>query len=485
MTMNCERPRRRTMNRLRCSVRLLSGVLALVPFQPGSLAAAPAPVPGPAAQGLPVPAQAHAPPPGAVARTADVLTLLNGDRLHGRLVGVDDRGVLTWQHQALLDPLRCPLTALDKVDLLPRPVAGVQHQQQLVRLVNGDRLCGDVVTLDATQLVLRTWYAGALTIARSRLAALTPTAEPLGALYDGPSADLAGWSLDEADQSAPGLAYRKGALVLPGGRKIGRKIDQLPDRARFDLELGSWQDADFSFNFFSDDPGGETGVAYGANFAGGGLDFRRMENAEHSLGNLDLSEQLAGRKRTRITILADRQERSFVLLLNGRLVREFRDRQAFKGKGNHLAFISNNATSLRIFRIAVSPWNGRLPTADDDGQAAAQDALVMANGDRLAGTLRAIALGRASFATSYGTLDVPLVHIAALRFARQPGLTNGTLRCWFNAQDAVTITLGKIADETIAGTAAGIGKLQLPLGAFTRLEGNPGLQHAADDDDEW
>jgi hypothetical protein len=430
-------------------------------------------------------AQTNAVPPVVVARTEDSLTLLNGDRLQGRLVGVDGGGVLTWQHKAMLAPLRCRLAALDKVELSPRKCEGVEHHRHLAQLVNGDRLSGDVVTLDANQLVLRTWYAGMLTIAHSRLAALTPVAGPFGVLYDGPSADLAGWSMDEADQAAPGLAFRKGALVLSGGRRCGRNIPHMPAKARFDLELGNGHDADFSFSFFSDDPGGMISDAYSLNFAGGGIDFRRMAGEDRSLGAMDLSEQLAGRKRTHVTILADRQERYFALLLNSRLVDEFRDEQEFKGKGEHLAFMNNNATGLRIYRLTVAPWNGRLPRAgSEDGTAVEQDTLTLANGDNIVGTVRSIARGLAKFETSYGTLDVPLASIASLRFANTPGPTNGTVRCYFNEQDAVTMALEKLAGESATGTAEGIGPLHLPLGALTRLEFNPGASRAAEDDDE-
>ena len=430
-------------------------------------------------------AQTNVVPSVVAARTEDSLTLLNGDRLQGRLEGVDGDGVLTWQHKAMLAPLRCRLVALDKVELSPRTSEGVEPHRHLAQLVNGDRLSGDVVALDATQLVLRTWYAGTLMIARSRLTALTPVAGPFGVLYDGPSADLAGWGRDEADQAAPGFAYRKGALVLAGGRRCARNIPHMPAKARFDLELGNCHDADFSFSFFSDDPGGMISDAYSLNFAGGGIDFRRMAGEDSSLGAMDLSEQLAGRTRTHVTILADRQERYFALLLNGRLVDEFRDGQEFKGKGEHIVFMNNNAASLRIFRLTISPWNGRLPReGSEDGTAVEQDTLTLANGDNIVGTVRSIVQGLAKFETTYGTLDVPLASIASLRFANQPGPTNGTVRCYFNDQDAVTMALEKLAGEAVAGTAEGIGPLHLPLGALTRLEFNPGATRAPEDDDE-
>jgi len=467
------------MNFHRIAWRLLCGALWL-----GNLEAKPALL-RPSDHGVQDVVSTKHTAPVVVTRTEDSLTFLNGDRLRGRLVAVDGDGVLTWQHQAMLAPLRCQVVALDKVTLQPRQRARVEPHLQLAQLVNGDRLRGDEVTLDATQLVLRTWYAGTLQIARRRLAALVPAAGPFGTLYDGPSADLAGWSTDEADQAAPGIAYRKGALVLPGGGKCCRKIDELPAKVRFDLELGPWHDADFCFSFFSDDPGGMTSDAYGVHVAGGAIDFRRMAGEERCLGTLELSAQLAGQQRGQLTILADRQGRYFALLLNGRLMGEFRDGQPFKGKGEHIAFMSNNATALRIFRLTVAPWNGRLPKAgSEDGTAVERDALTLDNGDNIVGTARSIVHGLARFETSYGTLDVPLARIASLRFANPSGPTNGTIRCYFNEQDAVTMVLEKLAGEAVVGKAEGIGPLHLPLGAIKCLEFNPGAKRVAVDDDD-
>ena len=478
----------------RCSIVGISGCFAFALFAAGSLCAhaemVVAEKPPPARRGGHAETGAtktNVPPPVISARTADSLTLLNGDRLQGRLVGVDGSGVVTWQHKAMLEPLHCSLAALDKVDLLPRKSEGIQHHRQLVRLINGDRLSGDVVTLDATQLVLRTWYAGTLNIARPRLAALTPGVEQSHVLYEGPTADLTGWSKDEADQSGPAPFYRHGALVLPGGRNISRAIAHLPDQVRFDLELGAWQETMFSFVFFADDPGGAANDAYGVTFASSTIDFHRTADEERSLGSADISEQLARRRHLPVSILADRKKRYFALLVDGRLVREFRDAKEFTGKGQHISFLNNSGTNLRIYKLIVSAWNGRLPRTESETEAiAGQDLLTLVNGDTIAGAARSIAQGSAQFETTYGALAVPLERIATLRFANPAAPTNGTVRCWFNEQDAVTLALEKIAADSISGSAAGIGALKLPLGALTRLEFNPTTQRNSSerDDDE-
>jgi hypothetical protein len=60
----------------------------------------------------------------------------------------------------------------------------------------------------------------------------------------------------------------------------------------------------------------------------------------------------------------------------------------------------------------------------------------------------------------------------------------GSTRCFFNDQEAVTLKIDKLADETLTGVAEGIGALKLPLGAFSRLEFNPGAKRDAGGDDD-
>lgn len=427
------------------------------------------------------------PPLVVVAPTVDTLRLLNGDRLQGRLVGVDGvGGLLTWQHKAVRELLHFQTSALDKVELLPRKSAGVAHHQQLLQLVNGDRLCGDVVTLDATQLVFKTWYAGTLNIAHTRLAELIPAAGASDVFYDGPTADLTGWDLDENEQgSRP--AFRKGGLVLPAGRSVGRKLPKLPDKVRLELELTGWQSAGLMLCFFCKDTKSPEGEAYGLHLMGNRVELMHntTDGDTASLGAVDLEEQAAMRQRLQVTLLVERKERRFLLLLNGRLVREFKDQRDLKDGGESFILQTMEASALRLIKFKVSRWDGRVPRLDAAETDNARDTVVLTNGDTLAGEVRAIAQGRVRFTTAFGTLEIPLDRIGRLRFAGPPPVaaTKGT-RCFFNEQDALTVQIEKLAEETITGSADGIGVLKLPLGIFTALEFNPGVRRDHGDDED-
>ncbi len=503
----------------------------------------------------------NAPAPVVIARTEDGMNFLNGDKLRGKLISVDGTGgLLTWQHKAAAEPTRYQVAALDKVDLMPRPAAGQQAPQNIVQLVNGDRLRGDVVTLDDKQLVLKTWYAGTLNITHTQLAEISPAAAPLDVLYDGPTPDLAGWS---SDSSNSGLAYRNGGLVLPLGRPVGRKIPNMPEKVRLEVELSNFANSYFMFWFFCDSPRNMgNSDAYYMNFYSSRIEFQRMNRNEgnRSLGSIDGEERRMLKSKVLVTILADRKERRFALLLDGKLTREFSDPQEFKGTGDCIMFQTHQASAMRISKVRVARWDGKLPKPPTSGGGVTveQDALEFLNGDAMSGTVRSIETNNIKFATSYATLDVPMERIARMRFVNKvplvapastnaPAATNaapvaaeggaitvvggnvqaiaaqvvinggmianapvmissrsrrsgakttpepatpmiaypaGSTRCFFNDQEAVTLKIEKLAAETLTGAAEGIGALKLPLGAFSRLEFNPGAKRDASGDDD-
>ena len=499
----------------------------------------------------------------ATPRTEDQVNFLNGDRLHGKLVNLDGAGaMLTWQHKAAPDAMRYQLNALDKLDLFPRKAEGQQQQMSVVQLANGDRLRGDVVTLDAKQMVLKTWYAGTLNIARARLSEVAPAAAPVDVLYEGPNADLAGWTTQNNSIRGSGLAVKGGGLVLPLGQPVGRKIPNMTDKVRFEFEVSNFMNSYFVFWFFSDSPRNMgNNDAYYLNCYGSRIELERMVHNEgnRSLGSIDNDNERRTRSKLLITILADRKERRFVVLLDGKQVREFTDPQEFKGSGDCIMFQTHQASNMRISKIKISRWDGKMPKAESSGPggAADQDSLTFLNGDAMSGAVRSITTNNVKFETSYATLDVPLERIARMRFANKldlapvavtatnaAGATNaaapvaggnvvvaggqavlgqmvingpmmgngqvffsssgrrkaakttpevatpvilfaeGSTRCFFNDQEAVTLKLDKIGDDSVAGSAEGIGNLKLPLGALTRLEFNPNTKRTGSDSDD-
>ena len=136
----------------------------------------------------------------------DVVRFRNGDALHGTVMGAAATG-LQWHGAGVTTPIQFDLTNLAEVDLAPRPpqTPRVRHHA-LIRLTNGDQLAGDIVSLDETNLLLETWYAGRLKIKRSVLQTIENRSAAPNVIYSGPNG-ASDWQTDA--QNA--WSFRKGA----------------------------------------------------------------------------------------------------------------------------------------------------------------------------------------------------------------------------------------------------------------------------------
>ena len=90
--------------------------------------------------------------------------LLDGSIFKGAFKGFNENGELLWEHPGV-SPIAIQPSALAKLTLKNDTVSAKSHTG-VARLINGDRLTGDLKHLDDKGLVINTWYAGALTIDR-------------------------------------------------------------------------------------------------------------------------------------------------------------------------------------------------------------------------------------------------------------------------------------------------------------------------------
>ena len=446
--------------------------------------------------------KAKAQPPAVKAeldsRIDDIVDFLNGDKLHGDLVALNMAdGQLQWRHKGVKEPISFQMTGLARVDLLPRKAAAQTMHANIVQLANGDQLRGDVATLDTEKLVLNTWYAGTLSIRRDQLALIQPASKPNVTLYEGPTDDLAGWETSNDAGGNRSWVGHKGVLTPGEGHPLGRHITNMPDMVQIEFDVSMRFSSSFSFSFFLQDPksyGGDSD-AYMLNFSGDNVQLNRMVRREGSqnLGSVQLGTRHSGRKHELFTLLADRKERRFALLLEGRLVREWKDPQEFKGPGDGIMFMAHQHGAIQISKIKVSRWEGKLPRSSNETAAASipasADTLEFINGDTLTGKVRSISKGNIKFETSYATLDVPMERAINIRFAVvKPAATNTNLapdeiRAWFSKTEPLTLKQVKVQNGELSGINLGCGPLRVPLSAFLLLDFNLGAKRTDPDSD--
>lgn len=451
---------------------------------PGGGGAGPATNPAPAA----VAAPAASGPDG-----ADVLTLQNGDRLHGTLVSATPGAGfgLKWRSVEIESPVSFSLRTLDRVRLGRQPEGGAAPPQAQVQLSNSDTLRGEIVSMEGDTLVLRTAYAGDLSLRRAMLAQVWPGRAGSSVVYEGPD-DMTGWVVGEQGGRRGGWIVRDGKLVTASRYPVGRELKGLPDMAEISFTVG-WEGpymmlavAVCAENIRSID-----GNTYFFQFSGNsGYLYRRSNTSgSNNLGPnfpIELMREQAAARESRIQILLNRPAKQICLLINGALVRQWTDPDGFPGTGKGLLFqCQGEGVRHSISRIRAAAWDGRIPQSGASLQASPEDSLSMANGDKMSGKVLAIKDDVVRFETSYAPLDIPLNRISEIGFGtngrERARLNKNDIRCEFEGGGWVTLDLVSLENGQISGKSENFGNIRLAISALRVIEFNP---RAKREDDE-
>jgi hypothetical protein len=189
----------------------------------------------------------------AVATPPDLLRFVNGDRLDGRFSGMKDATTVIWKREDVDEPMAFKTSQLRQVVFRQGRAATPLQGLSSVMLVNGDRIPGNVVSIDEREVAVDTVFAGRIVVPRDRVSSLAPN--PLGGklLYHGPfSTD--GWRMrdsapaapvaeapsEEKKEEKPAWAYASGAWYHgEGSTGLVRDVG-MPDRATFGFHL-AWR----------------------------------------------------------------------------------------------------------------------------------------------------------------------------------------------------------------------------------------------------
>ena len=140
----------------------------------------------------------HAQPPQPVRPAQDLLRFVNGDQLHGSFQGVKPGALAVWQRPDLTAPGEFKSAQIQKIILRAGRPAKSNESLAHVALVNGDRIPGTLVALDDETLTVDTTFAGVIHLPRKLVGMVAPM--PLGgrALYHGPYSED-GWLMTNAE----------------------------------------------------------------------------------------------------------------------------------------------------------------------------------------------------------------------------------------------------------------------------------------------
>ena len=221
---------------------------------------------------------------------------------------------------------------------------------------------------------------------------------------------------------------------------VGRKVE-FPDKSitEFDLDWATPTGRASAYfnvnvNFFSDNlKSGSNGNSYSLKLSqtGANLSRHEMQDGEPVSGRLGSNARvnLTGiGSRARFSFRVDQKKRTFMLLINGQKIANWKDKERFAGKGSGLVFTSRSTYPIRISNISIREWDGTLPASFKDALGSPkEDLLRLANDDIMSGSVIGIQKNAIKIKTSFAEVDIPLDRVGLIQFANKNDAAKGKL----------------------------------------------------------
>ena len=451
-------------------------------------------------------------------KALDKLKLLNGDLLSGKFAGMKDGSVL-WEHAAFNTVVAVDGGQLESLNLVDPGSAGKQHGSS-VELVNGDMLQGDLVELNADSLLLDTWYGGKLEIPRKSVLALRPGLKSARVIYQGPEGGPEGWKTGNRNtgqqmkpfgnnvvpmnqpaagnlalqivqgRQVPANAGRpatqqgwryndNGFLSSTSGPILGRDDLELPDMVQIEFDLQWANYFGFGLNIFTDNLANEySGNSYSLRFDHSNVYVYRYRNGSSSrLGANVPSQMQQPMTRAHITVCVDKKEKSIAILVNGKLLNQWKDTGAeFAGKGKGLLFTSRNSYPMRLSGIRITEWDGNLPQGKTRQRGNGEsDFVQLKNEDLISGTAKSIQDGKLMLSMKFADVPVKMEDVAMLEL-NNPLVKDkpapGTVLAHMPASSRVSLKVLGWEGGKVLVESPYFGKAAFDPGIFRKLEFN-------------
>jgi hypothetical protein len=461
----------------------------------------------------------------------DKVKLLIGDQFTGSFLGYKPDTGLQWRHPSIRRNLALNGDSLARLVLSERSKsADARRHTCRVVMVNDDEIFGDLVQLrpvdgKGMMLVLNTWYAGRLEIPVKMVRSISPGATGSRVVYAGPD-NANGWvtgnsssgdlpqqqqlggrampfngpvPANPADAVAKvagqvpstrsvGWRYSKGAFHSQGsGAMIGRNFD-LPDKAQIEFDVHWSGYFSIGLNMYTDKFNQYSGNSYQLRLDRSNASLYRTspKRGSENMGSNGRSGLGTSQSKARISIYVDKAKKEISLLINGRLIKTWRELagREFNGKGRGLMFVTRNSTPVRVSGIQIAGWDGNLPKGNNvpavDGKA---DFVEFINQDSLSGQVLSLKRGRLEIDAGFGDpVEVALERVGRIDLKSRGGsVPEMPVRALFRDRGRLSFTLGEWAGGQVKLNSPIFGVVTMDESIFSTLEFNLGKPRNEDD----
>ena len=384
------------------------------------------------------------------------LELRNGDHLRGQLNAFNPPESLQWRHPGITEAMPFDPSVIEQIFIPPYSQPAERGNCKIV-LTNMDELNGTLVSATPTAFVLDTWYAGHLTVVREHISKIHVYPKLPPALYQGPNG-LKGWTL--GDVSVPGTkaepwVFHSGAFYARHAASIARDL-KLPDRASIQMDLAWKGSLHLAIAIYTDylhpinlgrkqeEP--EFGGFYSLQLSNLSINLMPITQTEplKYLGGASV-KALREKNHARLEVRADKARKTIALLVDGEMIRIWRESGNFVGEGSGMRFVHQGRGKIRVSNLVIRDWDGQYPETIPAPKSVIGDLVQLQDGTALTGKFESIVEGNVHISKGGKTINVVLGNVKLIkprpRDAKGIPPKSGNLRAEFNQGGQLTFEL--------------------------------------------
>lgn len=416
-------------------------------------------------------------------RGRDEMHLLNGDLIFGEVSGLDGT-TLQFLRGERSDPLRIPAAYVGHIRRSGGAEAVERDADTRLDYVNGDRLSGRFVWMDEAEVVLKTAWGQTVRSRREFIRRMVSVPSGRALLWRGPGR-LEDWHVQVSGPVVTEESQVGSSVVIPGIRGIVRSMPPMPDRFEIRIHMrAEGGPGDFTVELFAmgsvDVPlGGLHFFSQGPRLHGAGT-FAGFQNTVYFRKNLGTALD-SGRRDLRV--LADLRREEMMLVFNGEVIGPWRIQHPseMRMQPERLMRITSRSPFQRlwvediVFAAHPHAFSGEGVLEIEGG---AGDRVLFSNGDVLVTSVSDGEGEALNLQIEGETLRVPRSRIQSIDFhqdsVRFPRRTARDTRVWHaGTRDRLTVSLSEYDGAVFRGRGdPWLEDLHLPQSSFRVAEFN-------------
>lgn len=438
--------------------------------------------------------------PATTNRFKDSLVFANGDRIGGRLQGLQPDGWLSWQHPDSEQAMTFATKNLAQIDLEGRGGDPTDGAAWKVRFENDDELSVRKISITGQEVELEGWYCGTVKVPRQRIKNLFPVQTHFATLFEGPQGTngWTSWKVVSALGEPGEWKYQNGAFYAKEAASIARSLN-LPDSFTMEFDLKWKGPLNVAIAVFTDslkpislankedEPDFAGFYSLQINSFGANLLSVKKRDPLRYLGQQAIAG-FGSKTKAHVEIKADKRSRRILLFVDGVVVKQWLEPSEFSGEGKGIRLVHQGQGSVRFSGLKVTEWDGRYEDRVPAGTTAqAGDIVLTLDGERLVGRIRSIEGGNLILTDETGEKVKPVKQIRAVELrgaVAAPGTTPVSpvgpaaagstegleTQTFLQKHGRLTLRLTQIQGGKLKGTAAMLGPIELDASAVGRVQ---------------